>query len=129
MDTRLVVDVVEALLKENDVDSQEGYCAVKQQVRGRRLLSFVFAVLVDLFQPRLSFFGSVVRFSSRVSDPLIYPNRWPLGSPSPSEFLPRLAFFAEMLRIPSYRLNPLRTTHSQMLVICSLSSLSTPLNN
>lgn len=32
MDTRLVVDVVMALLKENDVDSQKGYCAVKEQV-------------------------------------------------------------------------------------------------
>ncbi|CAM9434922.1 unnamed protein product [Hapterophycus canaliculatus] len=34
MDTRLVVDVVEALLKENDVDSQQGYCAVKEQLQG-----------------------------------------------------------------------------------------------
>lgn len=32
IDTRLVVDVVEALLKDNDVDDQEGYCRVKKQV-------------------------------------------------------------------------------------------------
>ena len=30
---RLVVDVVEALLKNNDVETQEGYCTVKEQVR------------------------------------------------------------------------------------------------
>ena len=32
-DTRLVADVVEALLKDNDVDDQEGYCNVKKEVR------------------------------------------------------------------------------------------------
>lgn len=31
---RLVVDVVEALLKSNDVETQEGYCTIKEQVRG-----------------------------------------------------------------------------------------------
>lgn len=31
-DTRLVADVVEALLKDNDVDEQEGYCTVKKEV-------------------------------------------------------------------------------------------------
>lgn len=31
-ETRLVADVVEALLKDNDVDDQEGYCRVKEQV-------------------------------------------------------------------------------------------------
>lgn len=32
-DTRLVADVVEALLKANNVDEQEGYCTVKKEVR------------------------------------------------------------------------------------------------
>ena len=32
VDTRLVVDIVEALLANNDVETQEGYCAVKEQV-------------------------------------------------------------------------------------------------
>lgn len=36
IDTRLVVDVLEALLKENDMDEQEGYCRVKGQVKNMR---------------------------------------------------------------------------------------------
>eukprot|EP00904_Undaria_pinnatifida_P005359 jgi/Undpi1/1953/HiC_scaffold_12.g05340.m1 len=32
-DTRLVADVVEALLKDNDVDDQEGYCNVKKELQ------------------------------------------------------------------------------------------------
>ncbi len=32
IDTRLVVDIVEALLASNDVETQQGYCAVKEQV-------------------------------------------------------------------------------------------------
>lgn len=32
MDTRLVEDIVRALLRDNDVDTQDGYCTVKEQV-------------------------------------------------------------------------------------------------
>lgn len=38
MDTSLVVDVVAALLKENDVDEQEGYCRVKEQVKNKKMM-------------------------------------------------------------------------------------------
>ncbi|CAM9186365.1 unnamed protein product [Ectocarpus sp. 12 AP-2014] len=34
MDTRLVEDIVRALLKDNDVDTQDGYCTVKEQLQG-----------------------------------------------------------------------------------------------
>lgn len=60
--TRLVVDVAEALLKNNDVETQEGYCTVKEQVCARvdgHFLAFDtcgLSLFFHVFFPSNSFF-------------------------------------------------------------------------
>lgn len=54
--TRLVVDVVEALLKDNDVETQEGYCTVKEQVCTRTEGPLFFSVRCFFLRlPRICF--------------------------------------------------------------------------
>lgn len=53
MDTRLVEDIVRALLKDNDVDTQDGYCTVKEQV-GKVVLPSV-SIFVETGQERFRY--------------------------------------------------------------------------
>lgn len=59
-DMRLVVDVVEALLKDNDVDDQEGYCTVKKEV------GYLFFIMYCCYTKYYLYVGSILLVCSSI---------------------------------------------------------------